>query len=103
MTDTDDIDLSFEDLSFDDIRRWRAALQVVDGVIASLRAARSDEEVQAATRELHLAIGRARDIEATATHLMRRYGFAEGLDVPEIGRVRVRCLDDGMDTLEMVP
>lgn len=103
MTDTDDDELGFHTLAFDDIRRWREALQVVDGVIASLRAARSDEEAEAATRELHLEMARARDFESNAIYLMRRYGYAEGVDVPEIGRVRVRRLEDWMTVLEMVP
>ena len=102
MTDTNDDDLGFHTLAFDDIRRWHAALKVVDGVIASLRAARSDEDVQAATRELHLAMARARDFESNAIHLMRRYGYADGVDVPEIGRVRVRWLEDWTKVLEFV-
>ena len=103
MTDADDDDLGFHTLAFDDIRRWQAALEVVDGVIASLRAARSDEDVQAATRDLHLAMARARDFESYAIDLMKRYGYADGVDVPEIGRVRVRWLEDWTKVLEMVP
>jgi hypothetical protein len=101
VTNRSNDELGFDTLAFDDIRRWRPALEVVDGVIASLRAARSDEEAHAATRELHLAMARARDSESNAIHLMRRYGYADGVDVPEIGRVRVRRLDDWTPVLEM--
>ena len=92
----------FETLAFDDIRRWQAARKVVDGEIVSLRAARSGEEVTAATRDLHLAAARARDFESRAIDLMKRYGYADGVDVPEIGRVRVHWMDDGMKVLEIV-
>ena len=47
--------LGFETLAFDDIRRWQAAMKLVDGAISSLRAAGTDEEVVAATRDLLMA------------------------------------------------
>ena len=95
--------LGFETLAFDDIRRWQAAMKLVDGAISSLRAAGTDEEVVAATRDLLMATSRARDSESEAIHLMSRYGYVDGVDVPEIGRVRVHWIDDGMKVLEMVP
>ena len=98
---TDD-DLGFDTLSHDDIRRWRDALADVDGAVAALRGARSDGDAAAAKRDLLMAASRARDAESSAAHLMRRYGYADGVDVPDVGRFRVRWLDDGMEVLEAV-
>ena len=102
MTDMSDDEGDFETLAFDDIRRWQAARKVVDSAISSLRTAGTEEEVGAATRELYLAAARARDFESRAIDLMKRYGYAAGVDVPEIGRVRVQWMNDGMKVLEVV-
>ena len=98
-----DDDLGFETLAFDDIRRWQAAMKLVDGAVSSLREARIDADVATATRDLLMAASRARDSESEAIHLMSRYGYADGVDVPEIGRVRAHWMDDGMKVIEMVP
>ena len=93
----------FETLAFADVKRWTAEKLVVDNAVSALRAAKSDREVAAATERLYMAAARARDFEKAAIYLMRRYGHADGIDVPEIGRVRVRWLDDGMTVLEKAP
>lgn len=40
--------------------------------------------------------------ESAAIHLMRRYGFAGGVEVPGVGRFRVHGMDDGTKILEQV-
>ena len=98
---TDD-DLGFDTLSHDDIRRWRDALADVDGAVAALRASRSDGDADAAKRDLLMAASRARDAESSAIDMMKTYGYASGVDVPDVGKFRVRWLDDGMKVLEAV-
>ena len=98
---TDD-DAGFDTLAFDDIRRWWNALALVDEAVDGLQGARSDGDVEAARRDLLMAASRARDAESSAIDLMKTFGSAGGLDVPGIGRVRVRWLDDGMKVLELV-
>ena len=93
---------AFSTLSHDDIRRWAAARSVVESTITSLREAESGEDVAALIEALHLATARARDHESAAIHLMKRYGFADGVEVPGIGRFRVHWMDDGTKVLERV-
>lgn len=93
----------FESLAFDDVKRWKAETVVVDDAISSLRASQGDDEADALTQKLYMATARPRDHEAATIHLMRRYGHADGIDVPEIGRVRVRWMDDVMTVLEKAP
>ena len=92
----------FESLAFDHVKCWTAEKLVVDDAISSLGAAKSEGEVSTATKRLNMATVRACDCESAAIHLMRRYGYADGIDVPEIGRVRVRWMDDVMTVLEKV-
>jgi len=94
---------AFSTLSHDDIRRWAAARSVVESTIASLTEAESSEDVAALTEALHLATARARDHESAAIHLMRRYGFADGVEVSGIGRFRIHWMDDGTKVLERIP
>ena len=91
-----------ESLSWDDIKRWITAMHLVDEVIVSLRTAQTDTEIVAAKQRLYLEMSRARDYESSATYYMRRYGYSDGVNVPGVGRFRVRRLDDGMSTLEQV-
>ena len=96
-------DLGFESLASDDVKRWTAARLIVDDAISALRSAELDDEIDADTRRLYMAAARARAFEKAAIYLMRRYGHADGIDVPEIGRVRVRWMDDCMTVLEKTP
>ena len=96
-------ELGFETLAFDDVKRWTAEKLVVDTAVSALRAAISDREVAAVNERLYMADARARAFEKAAIYLMRRYGHADGIVVPEIGRVRVRWLDEGMTVLEKAP
>ena len=90
----------FETSVAEDMKRWTAEKLVVDGAIWSLRSAKSGCEVAAATERLYIATARAHEFEKATKYLMRRYRHADGIDVPEIGRVRVRWVEDGITVLE---
>ena len=96
-------DLEFESLAFDDAKRWVDAKRLVIEAVSSLRTAHANDEIAAATERLLLAAASARDYESAAIHLMKRCGYADGIDVPEVGRVRVRWMEDGMMVLEKAP
>ena len=91
-----------ESLVSGDIERWIEATSLVDEAVASLRAAQSDDEIAAAAQTMYLAASRARDYESSAAYYMRRYGYADGVNVPGAGRFRVRQIDEFMDVLEEI-
>ena len=78
-------------------------MQLVNEAVVSLRTAQTDAEIAAATQRLYFEASRARDCESNATYYMKRYGYSDGVNVPGIGRFRVRWLDDGMKILEEIP
>ena len=101
--DNDDHRLGLgESLVSGDIERWIEAMSLVDDAVVSLHAAQSATEIAAASQRLYLAASRARDYESSATYYMRRYGYADGVDVPGAGRFRVRQIDEFMDVLEEI-
>ena len=101
--DNDDHGLGLgESLVSGDIERWIEAMCLVDEAVASLRAAQSDDEIAVAAQAIYLAASRARDYESSAAYYMRRYGYADGVNVPGAGRFRVRQIDEFMDVLEEI-
>ncbi len=101
-TDDDDDDGLGEGMCIEDIQKWILAMGRVDEAIAALRAAQTDAEIADAKRQLYLETSRARDLESSAAHYMRRYGYADGVDVPGVGRFRTRRLDDWTAVVERV-
>ena len=95
--------MGFGTLTFEDVKRWTAEKLVVDDSVSALRAAKSDCEIDAATQRLYMAAARARGFANAAICLTRRYGFADGIEVQGIQRVRIRWLEDDMKVLENAP
>ena len=75
----------------------------MQSIIASLREAQSDGDVSRLTKRMRLTAAQARGSESAAIHLMSRYGYSDGVDVPELGHLRVVWHDDGFKTLEVLP
>ena len=89
----------FEARLFDDIREWLDRMKLVHAAVEALRNARAGEDVEAATTKLVQACSRARDSESYAIHVMNRFGYADGVNVPGSGRFLVHRLEDGTEVL----
>ena len=96
-----DESLSLSGLANDDIRRWAAARHIVEDAIASLRAARTEDDTEPAIGGLLLWTARARDYESRAIYTMRRYGDSDGVLVGGVGWVSVKRIG-GFDTRMLV-